>query len=109
MFLIYKDPINGKLINTINSRQILSLKTQLDLIVKKPEVQAELLNEFYYTVFRTDNGQPIPTLPISSAMMGISVFTRCLSTLDNSMSPGHDQLHPRLLKRLATFLAEPFI
>ncbi len=45
-------------------------------------------------------------------MMGISVFTPCLvhkevSALDTLKNPGPDQLHPKLLKWLATFLAEP--
>ncbi len=45
-------------------------------------------------------------------MMGTPVFTPCLvhkelSTLDTSKSPGLEQLHPKLLKWLATFPAEP--
>ncbi len=44
--------------------------------------------------------------------MDIPIFTPCLvhkelSTLDTSRSPGPEQLHPNLLKWLATFLAEP--
>ncbi len=44
-------------------------------------------------------------------MMGIPILTPChfhkeLSTLDTSKSPGPDQLHPKLLKWLATFLTE---
>ncbi len=70
------------------NRQIISL----GVIVKEPEVQTELLNEFYDAAFRTDNGQPISALPIPSVMMGIPVFTPCLvhkelSTLDISKGP----------------------
>ncbi len=42
------------------NRQVISMKTNLGVIVKGPEAQAELLNKFYYTVFRPDNGQPNP-------------------------------------------------
>ncbi len=60
-------------------------------------------------VFRTDAGQPTPALTIPS---GTPVFTPCLvheepSSIDTSKSPGPDQLHPKLIKCLATFLAEP--
>ncbi len=84
------------------SCQIISLKTDLGVIAKEPEAQAELLKEFYGAVFRIDNGQPTPALPIPSVMMGIPVFTPCLvhkglSTLDTSKGPGPDQLHPKLL------------
>ncbi len=45
-------------------------------------------------------------------MLCTPVFTPCLvqnefSTLETSKIPGPDQLHPNLLKWLATFLAEP--
>ncbi len=53
------------------NHQIISLKPNLTVIVKEPTVQAELLNEFYDSVFLTDNGQPIPTLPLQSVMMDI--------------------------------------
>ncbi len=43
------------------NRQIISLKTDLGVIVKEPETQAELLHEFYYAVFRNDAGQPSPS------------------------------------------------
>ncbi len=80
--------------------------------MKEAKAQAELLTEFYDDVFRTDNGQTIPPLPIPSVMMGTAVFTHCLvhkelSILDTSKSPGPDQLHPKFRKWLATFLAEP--
>ncbi len=84
----------------------------MGVIVKEPEAQAQLLNEFYDAVFRTDAGQPISTLPIPSVMMGTFVFTPCLvhkelSTLATSRSPGPDQLYPKLLKWLTTFLTMP--
>ncbi len=45
-------------------------------------------------------------------MMGISVFTPCrvhkeLSDLDTTKITTPDQLHPKMLKLLATFLVEP--
>ncbi len=88
------------------------MKTDLGVIAKEPEAQAELLNEFYDDVFCTDAGHPIPALPIPSVMMGIPVFTPCLvhkelSTFETSKSLGPDLLHPKLLKWLATFLAGP--
>ncbi len=63
----------------------------LTVIVKVVEAQAELFNEFYNAVFRTDFGQPIPALSITSVMMGTPVFTPCLVlnelfTLDTSES-----------------------
>ncbi len=95
------------------SRQILSLKRDLDAIVKEPEAQAELLNEFYVSVFRTDNEHPITALPIPMVMMGIPVFTpwlvhKELSTLDNTKSPGPDQQHPKLFKLLPPFSRSPW-
>ncbi len=92
--------------------RLLSRQTDLGVIAKELEEQAKLLNEFFDTVFRPDGGQPIAILPIPSAIMGIPIFTPCLvhkelSTLDTSKSPGPDQLHPKLLKWLATFLKEP--
>ncbi len=74
--------------------------------------QVKVCHEFHDANFRTDNGQPIPALPIPPVMMGIPVFTNCLvheelSTLDTSKSP--DQLHPNLLKWSATFLTEPLV
>ncbi len=67
-------------------------------MIKKPEVQAELLNEVYYNAFRPDNGQPIATLS-QSLMMETAVFTPChdhkeLSILEISKNLGPDQLHP---------------
>ncbi len=63
-------------------------------------------------VFRTDAGQSTPALTIPSVMMGTPVFTPCLvheepSTIDTSKSPGPDELYPKLIKWLVTFLAEP--
>ncbi len=54
---------------------MISLKTDLGVILKEPESQTELLNEFYDTVFRTDNGKPIP---VPSVIMDIPLFTPCL-------------------------------
>ncbi len=71
-----------------------------------------IINEFFDTVFRPDNGQRIPTLQIPSVIMGILVFTSCLvhqelSPHDTSKSPGPDQMHFILVKWLVTFLAKP--
>ncbi len=60
-------------------------------------------------VFRTDAGQPTPALTIPS---GTPMFTPCLvheepSNIYASKSLGPDRLHPKLIKWLATFLAEP--
>ncbi len=81
--------------NSQLSHPIISLKTDLGVTVKEPESQAELLNEFYDTVCHPDNGQPIPLLPVTLVMMGITVFTPCLvhkklSTLDTSKNPDPD-------------------
>ncbi len=93
------------------SRQITSLKTELGVIFKELEAQAEIFNEFYDAVLCTDLGQPIPALSVPSMMMGTPVFTcrvlKELFNLDTSKSPGPVQLHPKLLKWLATFLEEP--
>ncbi len=48
--------------------KIVTLKTDLTVIVNEPKTQAELLNEFYDAVFRNDAGQPIPTPPIPSVI-----------------------------------------
>ncbi len=45
------------------------MNTDLGAIDKGPEAQAELLDEFYDTAFRTDNVQRVPTLPFPSVMM----------------------------------------
>ncbi len=73
--------------------------------------QVEVCREFHDADFRTDNGQPIPALQIPPVMMGIPVFTPCLAhkELSTSKSPGPGQLHPNLLKWLATFLTGPLV
>ncbi len=71
------------------------MKTDLGVIVKEPEAQAGLLNEFYDDAFCTYAGQPIPALSIPSVMMGIPVLTPCLvhkklSIFNTSKSLGPD-------------------
>ncbi len=46
------------------SRQIISLNTDMSVIVKQPEAQAELVNEFFDTVLH--HGQPSPIHPVIS-------------------------------------------
>ncbi len=57
-----------------------TLKTDLGVNIKESEEQAELLNEFYDTIFRPDNGQPIPTLPIQLTRMDIPYLPLASST-----------------------------
>ncbi len=84
------------------SRQTVTLKTE-------SEALGELLNEIYDNVFSPDNRLPIPTMPIQLLMIDIPVFSPYLihKELDTSKIPCPNQLRPKLLKWLATFLAEP--
>ncbi len=64
----------------------LSCQTDLGVIVKELEEQAELLNEFFDTVVRPDSGQPIPILPIPSAMMGNQILLLASSIKSSPLS-----------------------
>ncbi len=46
-------------------------------MIREPNAQAKLLNQFYDTIFHPDNGQPTPTLPFPSVKIGIPVFSPC--------------------------------
>ncbi len=98
--------------NRHRSHQTVTLKTDLGVVVNEPEAQAELLNKFHDSAFHPDNGKPNSALPIPPTILGNQVFLPCIihkefSTLDTATSPGHYQLHSKILKLLATFFAEP--
>ncbi len=91
---------------------MVGLKTKAGVMIKEPEAQAELLNEFYDSVFRPANGQPIPTPPIPWVMMGIPVFTPCLahqelSPLNTSNNPGQLQPLTDLFNKSLTAVVMP--
>ncbi len=89
-------------------RHIVTLNTDVGVIVKKPDAWAEILNEPYDTVFRPDIEQPFPKLPFSSVTMGVPIFTPCLvykqpSTFDTTSSAGPDQFYLKMLKWVSIF------
>ncbi len=90
---------NPEVFCPFSKKSPIQLSNCLPVNVKVKEALTELLKEFYDSAFRPENGQPIPTLPIPSVMMGNAVFTPCLdhkelSTLDTSKSSGPYQQHP---------------
>ncbi len=89
---VYLDHIH-QLINHQLSHQIILLKTELGIIVKEPEVEAELLNAFYDAVFRPDNVQPILALPILSVfpyyLLFSSIKSTSLSTYQRAQAPSN--------------------
>ncbi len=90
-------------------KSIIGLK---DNVGETPSAQAELLKNFFSSIFCEDDPRPTPPLPVPTVVMpvpqlSISVVHRELSSLDISKGAGPDDINPQMVRWLAEFLAEP--
>ncbi len=74
--------------------------------------QAELLKNFFSSIFREGDARPTPTLPVPTVLMpvpqfSITVVQRELSSLDISKGAGPDDNHPQIVAWLADFWLDP--
>ncbi len=79
-----------------------------------PSAQAELLKDFYSSIFREDDARPTPTLSVPTVVMPVPQFSipvvlRELSNLDISNRAGPDDIHPQMVRWFADFLAELYV
>ena len=100
-----------------------SLKTQQGILPLKrsdgtkailPEEKANMLNEFFTSVFTIEDKENIPMPPgipqqntISSIYCTPETVKSKLLKLDANKSPGHDLWHPYFLKELTDVICEP--
>ena len=82
-------------------------------LTKNDLEKAEVLNDFFSSVFTTENLSNIPVFNSKSDVLidkiNVSVkdMEDALRTLNVNKSSGPDGLHPRVLKELATVLSYP--
>ena len=81
-------------------------------LIEEPKLMAILLNEFFSSVFTTEDLTNIPTLECQVELMtditiGAAEVQRKLQDLRTDKTPGADLIHPRLLKELAVQVAYP--
>ena len=76
--------------------------------------QAEALNKYFSSVFTEENTNDIPSVPINyhGTLLSMIMFTaesvkNKLLQLNDNKSPGPDQMHPYLVKRLVNVLCTP--
>ena len=81
-------------------------------LIEEPKLMAILLNEFFSSVFTTEDLTNIPSLECQVELMaditiGAAEVQRKLQDLRTDKAPGADLVHPRLLKELAVQVAYP--
>ena len=75
--------------------------------------KAEVLNNFFTSVFTIETDTNIPTfsnnkdVSIDSVSVSTEQFKKALLSLNISKSPGPDEIHPRVLRELANELCYP--
>ena len=77
--------------------------------------KANVLNDFLSSVFTCEDANNIPNFDcgrndiklINNVSINEDMMLKALNSLDVSKSPGPDEVHPRVLKELATVLACP--
>ncbi len=89
-------------------KNIIGLKDNEGETIFTPSAQAELLKNFYSSIFREDYARPTPPLPVPTVVMPVPQFSipvvhRELSSLDISKGGGPDDIHPLMVRRLADF------
>ncbi len=92
-------------------KTIIGLKDNEGETIFTPSDQAELLKNFYSSIFREDDARPTPTLPVSIVVMPVPQFSipvvhRELSSLDISKEVGPNEVHPQMLRWVADFLSK---
>ena len=76
--------------------------------------KAEVLNNFFTSVFTQEDDTDIPTfdcgknVSINDVIVTDDMMKKSLLSLNISKSPGPDELHPRVLRELANELSHPF-
>ena len=86
--------------------QIGPLRDMNGNLIDEPKLMAMLLNEFFSSVFTTEDLTNIPSLECQVELMaditiGAAEVQRKLQYLRTDKAPGADLTHPRLLKELA--------
>ena len=81
-------------------------------LIEEPKLMAILLNEFFSSVFTTEDLTNIPSLECQVELMAditieAAEVQRKLQDLRTDKAPGADLVHPRLLKGLAVQVAYP--
>ena len=82
-------------------------------ITETDQDKAETLNNFFSSVFTTEDKSNIPNFPTKTdkTITDINITTdeikKALSSLNCTKSPGPDNIHPKILKELASELALP--
>lgn len=77
------------------------------------EDKAEILNDFFCSVFTKENTERVPTVEsrcnveLSSITITEDIVGKHLKKLKVSKSAGPDGLHPRVLKEIAQYITEP--
>ena len=75
--------------------------------------KADVLVNFFTSVFTKENDNPLPNIDVNpkSTLSMINIteedMEKALKSLNNSKSPGPDEIHPAILKELAHELASP--
>ena len=92
--------------------QIGPLRDMTGNLIDEPKLMAMLLNEFFSSVFTTEDQTNIPSLDCEVELMADITITTAevqkkLQDLRTDKAPGVDLIHPRLLKELAVQVAYP--
>ncbi len=90
--------------NRLLKKTIIGLKDNEGDSIFAPPAQAELLKNFYSSIFREYDTRLTPPLPVPTVVMPVPL----LSSPDMSKGAGPDEIHPQVVRWLADFLAEPF-
>ncbi len=92
--------------------KIFTLKNEDGLRVTNLSPQADLFAEVFYRTFRPDTPTPVPEFFEETQPMPPMVFTsdsvmKILQSLSPHKAAGPGELHPKILRALALFIAEP--
>ena len=92
--------------------QIGPLRDMTGNLIDEPKLMAMLLNEFFSSVFTTEDHTNIPSLDCDVELMANITITAAevqkkLQDLRTDKAPGANLIHPRLLKELAVQVAYP--
>ena len=92
--------------------QIGPLRDMTGNLIDEPKLMAMLLNEFFSSVFTTEDQTNIPSLDCEVELMADITITpaevqKKLQDLRTDKAPGADLIHPRLLKELAAQVTYP--
>ena len=98
---------------TKNVDKVSNLKRKDGTITEDDVGKAEVLNDFFGSVFTKEDPNDIPTFThsntnvLSQINITTDAMSKALRNLKPSKSPGPDGLHPRILRELSAELAYP--